>query len=179
MRLHRLAAAVACALALHLPAFATPITDMHAEDLLQMAPDLRTALNLTPNQLTLWQQVEGKSHALLRERQARRAALQDAALKLAQTPNADLRQLASQLDADQQAAAAEERQLREWWLTVNDALDDRQRQAVLNLVAEQLQKVHAEPAMREGGRGEGGGERGRHGGGMGGMGGRGARPGGG
>lgn len=45
---------------------ATPVMEMRATDLLPMAPELRKSLTLNANQLTLWQQVENKSRAILR-----------------------------------------------------------------------------------------------------------------
>ena len=119
---------------------------------------------------TLGQQVEGKTQALLRARTQRHAALQDAALQAAQAPKAELRDLAPAIDGEEQAMLAENRQIREWWLSVNDALDDTQRAAVLQLLAEQLQKA-AFDGLHEGGRGErpAGGPHGGSGGGRRGM----------
>ena len=57
------------------PSFAVPLMDLRAEDLLFMSADVRKSLNLTPNQQTLWNQMEGRSRAILRERQRRREAL--------------------------------------------------------------------------------------------------------
>jgi hypothetical protein len=167
------------ALAGSAPAFALPLMDMRPEVLLAMAPDFRKTLNLNANQQTLWQQVEGKSRAILRERQARREKLQQQAKARLEAPNAELREAGALLDAEEAASAAENRQLRELWLTVNDALDDSQRKLVLTFVGEQMQRVdgpegHGGPAVKEeGGRGRGHGRRGM-GGGMGG-----GRPGGG
>jgi hypothetical protein len=167
------------ALAGSAPAFALPLMDMRPEVLLAMAPDFRKTLNLNANQQTLWQQVEGKSRSILRERQARREKLQQQAKARLEAPNAELREAGALLDAEEAASAAENRQLRELWLTVNDALDDSQRKLVLTFVGEQMQRVdgpegHGGPAGKEeGGRGRGHG-RGGMGGGMGG-----GRPGGG
>ncbi|WP_167758589.1 hypothetical protein [Zemynaea arenosa] len=162
MKIRFAASALVLALAAA-PSFATPVMEMRAQDLLMMAPDLKKSLNLTPNQHTLWQQVEGKTQALLRARAQRHQALQQAALKAAQTPKAELRELVPAIDSEEQAMLAENRQIREWWLAVNDALDDTQRQAVLNLLAEQLQKAGFD-GPREGGRGERSGGSGPHGG---------------
>jgi hypothetical protein len=100
-------------------------------------------------------------------------------------PGAELRELGSLVDAEEAATLAEDKQLRELWLTVNDALDDNQRRQVLAFMGEQMQRVdggegHGGPGNREeGGRGRGG-MRGRGGAGMGaGMGGGMGRPGGG
>ena len=50
--------------------------DMRADDLLPMAPEFKQSLNLSPNQQTLWLQVETRSKTLMRERHARRERLQ-------------------------------------------------------------------------------------------------------
>nr|WP_315399524.1 hypothetical protein [uncultured Duganella sp.] len=159
-----------------LPAAAIPIFDMHAEDFLPLAADLKKSLNLNPNQQTLWQQTEGKTRNLLRERKIRRDRLQAATQAGTQNPNAELRDLTKAIDEETDAAAAEEKLLREWWLTVNDALNESQRRIVVQQVGEHLLRVPDNGAAPRGGGGEHreeGGERrggGRRGGGAGGMG---------
>jgi len=177
-RLARAAArATMLALALHgASAAAAPLMDLRAEDVLPMAAQLRTSLALNPNQQLLWQQSEARTRALLRERQARRERLQKQAVQLAANPNAELRELGTAVEAEAAASAREDQQLRAAWLTVNDALDDRQRGAVLRLLADQLERVRdgappaREGAGREGGHGGPGGGRGRGAGGIGGSG---------
>lgn len=124
-----------------LPALALPVMEMRAEDMLPMAAELKTSLNLNANQQTLWQQTEGKTRALLRERQARRERLQAASKAGVDAAGVELRDLVGALDAETAATAAEEKQLREWWLTVNDALSEPQRRVVANLLAEQLLRM--------------------------------------
>ena len=69
MKLTSLARAAALALLLHAGlAGATPVMDLRADDLLALAPELRTALGLSANQQRLWQQSESRTRALLRER---------------------------------------------------------------------------------------------------------------
>jgi hypothetical protein len=161
------------------PAFAVPLMGMRAEDLLPMASEFRKSLNLNPNQQTLWQQVEGRSRAVLRERQHRREALQDKAKTLLARPDTELRELNALVEAESAAASQEDKQLRELWLSVNDALDDGQRRQIATFVSEQLMRVVPEgrPGGERGGEkgdGEkgGGGRGGRMGGhGRGGMGG--------
>jgi hypothetical protein len=171
------AAALAAALLLAGPACALPMTEMRAQDLLMMAPALKDALKLNANQQTLWQQTEGRTRALLRERQSRAEKMQAAALQSLQGKDVELRDLAGALDAESAVELAEEKQLREWWLTVNDALDESQRRAVAVFLAEQLQRKPEGPGggnggpPREGGGGHRGGPGGGAGGGMGGMGG--------
>jgi hypothetical protein len=160
---------------------AVPLMDMRAEDLLPMTSEFKKSLNLNANQQTLWQQVESRSRAVLRERQHRREALQDKAKTLLARPDVELRELNALVEAESAAAAQEDKQLRELWLSLNDALDDAQRRQVAVLVNEQLLRVVPEgrPAGERGGeKGERGGERGRGmgghgrgGGSMGGMGG--------
>jgi hypothetical protein len=179
----------ACLLALALgsaaPAFAVPLMDMRAEDLLFMAADVKKSMNLSTNQQSLWGQVEGRTRSMLRERQHRRETLQAQARTMLARPDVELRELNKLVDAESAATGAEDKQLRELWLGVNDALDDKQRAQVALFLGEQL--VRVVPEGRPGG-GERGGEKGgggrpgarggRGGGGMGGMGGGGG-PGGG
>ena len=163
------------------PVFAVPLMDMRAEDLLPMASEFKKSLNLNANQQTLWQQVESRSRAVLCERQHRREALQDKAKALLARPDAELRELNALVEAESAAAGQEDRQLRELWLGVNDALDDGQRRQIATFVGEQLMRVvpEARPGGEHGGAksGERGGERGGRGmgghgrGGMGGPGG--------
>ncbi|MYM89175.1 hypothetical protein GTP91_18605 [Rugamonas sp. FT82W] len=175
--LQRLAVALALSAAL-LPARALPVMDIRAEDMLPMAAELKKSLNLNANQQILWQQTETKTRNLLRERQARRERLQAATLAGVQGANVELRDLAKAVDEETTASALEEKLLREWWLTVNDALNETQRQAVVQLVAEQLQRVPdagahngAMPHKPEGGEQHRGGRKGGMGGGVGGPGG--------
>ena len=165
----------ACLLTLTLGAsgasFAVPLMDMRVEDLLPMTSEFKKSLNLNANQQTLWQQVDSRSRAVLRERQHRREALQDKAKTLLARPDVEMRELNALVEAESAASVQEDRQLRELWLNLNDALDDAQRRQVATLLNEQLQRVV--PEGRPGGeRGERGGEKGgeRGGRGMGGHG---------
>lgn len=151
------------------PSFAVPLMDMRVDDLLFMSSDVRKSLNLTPNQQTLWNQMEGRSRALLRERQHRREALQEQAKTMVAKPDVELRDLDKAVEAEAATTAAEDKQLRAAWLEVNDALDDKQRAQVAVFIGEQLMRVV--PDGKPGG--ERGGERGNGGGRQGGMGGHG------
>jgi hypothetical protein len=167
-------ALLACACSVSL---ATPVMDMRADDLLPMASEFRKSLNLNANQQTLWLQVEGRSKAILRERQARRERLQQALKTGLEGAKVELRELNGPLEAEAAASALEDKALRELWLGVNDALDENQRQQVATLVAEQLMRVpdseqhHAAPRATEDGKGQhrgmGRGKGGGMGGGMG------------
>jgi hypothetical protein len=152
-------------------ASAVPIAEMRLQDLLPMAPDFKTELKLNANQQILWQQVESKTRQLLRERQSRRERLQAGVQQALASPNLELRDLLAGMDNESTVSLAEEKQVRAWWLSVNDALDERQRQAVAVFIAGQLARVmdggapHGASRPREGGE-----PGGRKGGGKGGMG---------
>src|SRR4051812_38594741 len=136
------AAVLALSLATQMtPLFALPVMEMHAEDLLPMAAELKKSLNLNGNQQTLWQQTESKTRQLLRDRQSRREHLQAATKAATEGKSVELRDVNAAIDAETAASAAEEKQMREWWLVVNDALSESQRQIVVQLVGEQLQRV--------------------------------------
>lgn len=158
----------ACLLVLALSATASavavPLTDLRAEDLLSMAGEAKKTLNLNVNQQTLWNQVEARSRTVLRERQSRRLALQERAKALLARPDAELRELDRDAEAEAMAAIAENRQLRSLWLDVNDALDDSQRRKVTGMLSDRLMRVV--PDGEGGGRAQGGptGERGKRGG---------------
>lgn len=137
------------------PAQAARVMEMEAEDMLRAASHVRESLGLTPNQQTLWQQVASKSGALLRVRLSRREKLQaDLKGKLAD-PRQELRDLAAGIDAEASASAAENKELRELWLTVSDALTDQQRQAVSQFMLSQLERVEAPERAPGPERGEG------------------------
>jgi hypothetical protein len=176
MTFTRFALAAALLVGTLAPSFATPLMDMRAEDLMFMATDMKKSLNLNPNQTLLWQQVESRSRALLRERVSRRERLQAKTKATLEGAAVELREVGAAMDAEGATTLAEEKQLREWWLTLNDALDEPQRAAVARMVAEQMLKVdgaesHAGKDKPSGnGGGKPGGMGGRRGGG-GGMGG--------
>jgi hypothetical protein len=148
------------------PALATPLMDMVASDLLPMAPDFRKSLNLNANQQALWQQVESRTRSVLRERQSRRERMQQQAKAMLDKPDVELRELNAWIDAEAGLTAAEDKQLRELWLSMNDALDDGQRRKVATFVSEQMMRVPDAPGPRGGAEhGAEGGQ--RHRGGMG------------
>ena len=165
---YKLALTLAVALAAA-PSFAVPVADIHAEELVAMAPDLRKALALNANQQTLWGQVDSRSHAILRERASRRERLQRQAKTVVTTPSPELRTLGAAMDAEDAAVQREDQQLREMWLTMNDALDEKQRLLVAQFVGEQLERVEG-GAMRSAPKEHDGGEKRPRGGAKGGMG---------
>jgi len=123
------------------PALALPIMDMHLEDLLPMAPDFKKELNLNANQQTLWQQTESRSRQVMRDRLSRRQKMQEAVANALNGKQVELRDLVGVVDAETATTAAEEKQMREWWLTVNDALSEPQRQQVVTFLSEQMMRV--------------------------------------
>jgi hypothetical protein len=148
----------ACALflaaaAAPMPVYAAKVMQMEADDMVRAAAHVKDTLGLTPNQQTLWQQVTAKSGALLRVRQARREKLQASLKTKLADPRQELRDLAAEIEAEGAASVAENRELRELWLTLNDALTDQQRQVVVQFMAAQLERSDA-PPERAAGRGE-------------------------
>lgn len=141
--LRRAARAVLFAVALtgSSASMAIPLMDMRAEDMLPMIFELRSELHLNANQQTLWQRVESKSRAILRERIDRRARMQEQAKAMLEKKDVELREVNALIDAEAGMSAAEDKQLRELWLTVNDALDDSQRRQVATFASEQMQRV--------------------------------------
>ena len=138
------------------PAHAAKVMDMQADDLLRASSHVKEMLALTPNQQTLWQQVSARSGAILRARQSRREKMQADLKARLGDPRLELRELDAGIDAEANASAVENRELRALWLTVNDALNDQQRLAVSQFMLSQLERVDApdHPAGPPPGRGE-------------------------
>ena len=169
----RLAVAVALTLGATAPSFAVPVESIHAEELIAMAPDLRKSLSLNANQQTLWGQVDSRSHMILRARALRREKLQSTAKSVITTPSPELRTLGAAMDAEDAAVEAEDKQLREMWLTVNDALDEKQRLMVVQFIGEQMERVEGGPMRNNEPKERDSGEKRPRGGAKGGMGGAG------
>jgi hypothetical protein len=128
-------------MALSSSAYAIPAMDVELGDLLPQAGDVKESLNLTPNQRILWGQVESKMRAIAEERRRRRDHLQTDLKNGVADSKTELRDLAKKFDLEANLSEQENKQLRELFLTVNDALDDSQRQKILVLLSEQLQRV--------------------------------------
>jgi hypothetical protein len=128
-------------LSLSFSAHAIPVMDVELDDLMAQASDVKKSINLNPNQQLLWGQVESKMRAIAEARRRRRGQLQADMKKGVNDPKAELRDLAKILDAEADQSHQENKQLRELFLTANDALDDHQRQKILVLLADQLQRV--------------------------------------
>jgi hypothetical protein len=154
-----LAAAVLCT---HSLTYAVPIADWRADELLTQAPELKKELGLNDNQNLLWEQSMRKTRAILRLRKERRDELDAASRKLAGEPAAEPRSLARLLADDAASVHDEDKELREIWFTMNDALDDRQRALVLARFRSMLER---QPPGPGGERGEGRPGRGNSGGG--------------
>lgn len=178
-----LAVAATLALSVSTPrnAGAAALMDLEAGDILPMVAQLKDDLHLNSNQQILWQQTSQRTLALVRQRQQRRARLQaDTAAQLGR-PDMEFADLAVATAKESELSEAENRQLRELWLTVADALDDTQRGIAQAYIADRMQRVsgHEGGAKSSERGGSGGMGRGRSGGsggmgGMGGMGGSGA-----
>lgn len=163
MSLHLKHAALSAIFALAaLPASATKVMDMEPEQLVRAAGFVRESLALTPNQETLFQQVSGKSATILRTRQSRREHLQAELKTRLADPRQELRDLAGGIEQEAAASAAEDRQLRELWLTLTDALTDQQRAAAAQFLLTQLDRVDAAASTPQGERPQGE-KRGEHG----------------
>ena len=146
MKLSSLALAVALSCTLSL-AHAVPITEWRADELLMQAAEAKKELALTDNQTLLWEHSVRKTRAILRLRKERRALLDAAARTAASDPQADLRTLDGPLQDDAASLHDEDRELRNVWLTMNDALDDRQRSLVLARVKSMLERQPHGPGM--------------------------------
>ncbi len=120
---------------------ALPAMDVEADVLMAQSADLKQALNLNANQQILWRQVEAKMRLILEERRHRRERLQGEFKQDVGNGKTELRDLAKLYDNETDLSYREDKQLRELFLTVNDALDDTQRQLVLTALNDQLQRV--------------------------------------
>ncbi|MES2104512.1 MAG: hypothetical protein V4634_10870 [Pseudomonadota bacterium] len=151
---------------------AVSVMDVKLENLMPRMAEIKKSLNLNPNQQTLWQQTESKTNAILHTRETRREHLQAEIGQRMDQSGGELRDMSRLIDAEEDVSEQERRQLRELWLTVNDALDDNQRQIAQGFLAEQLRRQiegpvdggHTKPAAdapkrgmgRKGGMGGGG-----------------------
>jgi len=141
LKLASLAVLASLSLGLASPALASPVMDFRTEDLLSVADGVKDDLHLNPNQQTLWHQLEGKSRSIISEREKRQHLIQANMADGLNNPALDLRQLAAAIDAEAALSLQDGRQLRELWLTMNDALDDQQRQTARAFLADRLQRV--------------------------------------
>ena len=157
-------------------AAALPAMDVQIDVLMAQQDDLAQTLKLNNNQQILWRQTAAKIHAILDERRRRRERLQSDLKRGLEDPRTELRDLAKAYDTEAELSHREDKDMRELFLTVNDALDDKQRQAVLVALDDQLQRVldRGEPRNSEQPRSRGTGR--PHGGAQGAPGGSGGPP---
>jgi hypothetical protein len=123
------------------PCLTERVTQLLPDELLALGPAFRKSLDLNTSQLALWQQIDSRSRAVLCERAARGERLQRLATALLERANVELRGLNILIEAEAAASSAEDSQLRELWVAMNEALDDKQRQVLATLVAEQMRQV--------------------------------------
>ncbi|MFZ6742817.1 hypothetical protein ACO0LC_06320 [Undibacterium sp. JH2W] len=117
---------------------ATPVMELPLDTILAKAGELKKDLNLNANQQLLWQQTENKLIAIQHQREKRRERLQaELELRLKQN-NIELRDLSPQIEQEEQSTVQENKQMREFVLILNDALDDKQRQSMQMLIASYL-----------------------------------------
>ncbi|MFZ6645239.1 hypothetical protein ACO0LO_05960 [Undibacterium sp. TJN25] len=151
-KISMIAFALACTLTAS--AHAASVMDVKLESLVPRMGEIKRSLNLNPNQQTLWQQTESKTNSILHARDIRREHLQAEIGQRMDQSGGELRDLDKLVDAEEDVSLQEARQLRELWLTMNDALDDNQRQIAQGFLAEQLRRQtegpvdssHAKPA---------------------------------
>ena len=129
-------------------AHATPVMEVRLESLLAKAGELKKDLNLNANQQLLWQQTESKLSSMLHQRDVRRNRMQtELELRLEQN-NIELRELNPQIEQEEQTTVQENKQMRELVLTLNDALDDKQRQALQMFINASLRTTTDAPKAK-------------------------------
>jgi vacuolar-type H+-ATPase catalytic subunit A/Vma1 len=133
-------------------AYAVDVWEFRAQDILPILSEYKTSANFSANQQALWSQMESKTKTILRTRDERRQAIQVSIKKRFQDKSPELRDLAKLLDQDDIASAQENQALRESWMTMYDALNDAQRDALVLMLNDQLARVADKPKeMRSGG----------------------------
>lgn len=123
-----------------LPSYAMLFMDVQGEEVLKQSAEIRQKLNLTANQQVLWQQVESRTREMVRERRARRERFQAELKSSLDDRKIELRDLAKKIDAEEELGSQEISKIRELWLTLDDALDDTQRQAAHAFLREQIDR---------------------------------------
>jgi uncharacterized membrane protein YgcG len=171
LALSRLLLGAMFALGLSGTAHAIAIMDIEPGDILPMVAQLKEDLHLNPNQQILWQQTAQRTRILVRQRQVRREQLQAMSAEQVARPNMEFTDLAKAVARESQLSEEENRQLRDLWLTVADALDDKQRNIAQSFIADRMQRAPERSSGKSdsGGMGPKGGMGGMGGGGMGGS----------
>ncbi len=111
-------------------AHAGTLVDMRFDLLIAKAAELKKDLKLNANQQVLWQQIEGKLQSIQHLREVRREHLQTSFDTQLEKDRMEVRDLNPQLEQEEQLSLQENHQMRELFFTLNDALDDTQRQAM-------------------------------------------------
>lgn len=155
MRNALFAAALSLFLIPALPAFAFPVMQMPIEDFVLRDGDFKDALQLDANQQTLWDQVETKMRDIVRARQKRRDQLQKDFKSALSNLQTDSRALFRKLDEETNVSAQEDKNLRELWLEIDDALSDSQRKIVFTRFQDRLERAEARGFGAGGERGSG------------------------
>ena len=117
---------------------AMSVMEFGLDNLLLNSTQIKTSLNLTKNQDLLWQQTEVKLRSIAHQRGVRREHMQFEISKSLKQPRLELRDLNKQIEDEEAISSQENKQIRELCLTLNDALDDNQREKIQNFLSEQL-----------------------------------------
>ena len=126
-------------------AYAVDVWEFSAQDVLPILTEFKSTSKLSANQQTLWLQMEAKTKAILRIREDRRHEIQSSIKKRLQEKSPELRDLVPSMNRDDEVSAQENQELRESWMTVYDALNDRQRDMLTVLISDQLARVADKP----------------------------------
>ncbi|MFZ6722335.1 hypothetical protein [Undibacterium sp. Ji49W] len=129
-------------------AHANPVMDLRFDGLLAKANELKKELNLNANQQVLWQQTENKLQAMRRQRDIRRERMQVELEQRLEQNNVELRELTPQIEQEEQTTEQENKQMRELVLTINDALDDKQRQMLQMFLLSSLRATQDPDKMK-------------------------------
>ncbi|MCH8620606.1 hypothetical protein [Undibacterium sp. TS12] len=143
---------------------AATMIDLRFDLFMAKATDLKKELNLNANQQVLWQQTENKLQSIQHQREVRRERLQAELDVRLEQKALELRDINPQLDQEEQLSSQENRQMRELFFTLNDALDDRQRSSLQTFLASTLRASPESARVRPA---DNGGDTGRRKGGMG------------
>ncbi len=145
------------------PCHALDVAAFRAEDVVPILSEFKTSAKLSANQQILWQQTETRVRTLLHQRETRQREMQERVKKRLQEKAPELRDLAKAMDQDDAITAQENQQLREYWMTLHDALNDEQREALTVLMNEQLLRQPGADKEHRSGPGKKPASTGRHG----------------
>ncbi|MES2049851.1 MAG: hypothetical protein V4447_15725 [Pseudomonadota bacterium] len=126
-------------------AYAIDLWEFSAQDVLPILTEFKTAAKLSANQQTLWQQMESKTKTIFRSREDRRHEIQSNIKNRLKDKSPELRDLAISMNQEDKLSAQENQELREYWMTMYDALNDGQRDMLAALISDQLARVADKP----------------------------------